>query len=195
MAQSFRAWLKTEPVPHTLLCSYEDAEDKKVKMGSTRSRLRDAESACKNAVRVEALDADGSTLRVWDNPEAPESSHDAEVIATPLPTAADQNMAMVTTIAKLLLEAGNAGAARHAEAYNQVFERYDALMTTISDRLQQFETIYQQMLLAKQEEIAEAAEEVNAAQEQIAASKPETSPNEAMVNTLLQGALMKMSQS
>lgn len=197
MAQSLRSWLKSEPVPHTLKCELEDGEEKTVRMGTARSRLRDAESACKGAVRVEALDADGATLRVWESPEA-EDSHTAQVIATPIAHgAADQNLVMLTTMARLLQEAGDAGAARHAEAYQQVFAQYATLMQTVSDRLQQFEGLWQQMLLQRQEEVEEAAEQVNAQAAEVAATaaNPTTSPNEQMVNTLLQGALMKMAST
>lgn len=194
MAQSLRNWLKSEPVPHSLKCEYEDDDDKIVRMGAARSRFRDAESACKGATRVEALDADGATLRVWESPES-EDARTAEVIARPLAPAGDQNLVMLTTMARLLQEAGDAGAARHAEAYQQVFAQYAALMQTVSDRLQQFESLWQQMLVQRQEEVEEAAEQVNEQAAAIQAVKPPESPNEQMVNTLLQGALMKMASS
>jgi hypothetical protein len=188
---SLRSFLKQEPVPALLVCEYadEDLEPKKVRLGESRSRYRDAELSCKGAVRVEALDADGNTLRVWETEDAPQQEASAVVTksaAAPTASGPDSQLHMLTTIARLLVEASDASATRHAEAYQLAYQQQALMVEVITTRLAQLETAWQQSLMVRAEEIDEAAEEAEAAREQQAPADP----NAQMITTLLQGAVM-----
>jgi hypothetical protein len=176
---SLRTFLKQTPVPALLVCGYAEDEDKRVKLGESRSKFRDAELSCKGAIRVEALDADGNTLRVWESDEAPAEQAAAVVKHT---TPANEQLNMLTAIARLLTEASDAAATRHAEAYRLAYEQQALLVNVMSTRLVQLENAWQQSLMVRAEELEEDA----AAQPE----PPATDPNTQMITTLLQGAVM-----
>lgn len=181
---SLRSFIKQAPAPFLLVCSYadEDADAKRVKLGETRSKYRDAELACKRAVRVEALDADGNTLRVWEADDAQLQEAEAVVTkaaSTPAMPAAqlNENVAMITQIARLLVEAGDAASNRQAEMFQSVINQQGQLMSLVFERLTQLEVAHQENLMARAEELEEqAAAEPDAAP---------TDPNAAMVAQLM----------
>lgn len=177
---SLRSFLKQTPVPVLLVCGYAEDEDKRVKLGESRSKFRDAELSCKGAIRVEALDADGNTLRVWESDEAP--AEQAAAVVKHAGAQPNEQLNMLTAIARLLTEASDAAATRHAEAYRLAYEQQALLVNVMSTRLVQLENAWQQSLMVRAEEL-----------EDDAASQPETpptDPNTQMITTLLQGAVM-----
>jgi hypothetical protein len=174
---SLRSFLKQTPVPVLLVCGYAEDEDKRVKLGESRSKFRDAELSCKGAIRCEALDADGNTLRVWESDEAPQEQAAAVVKHTGAQP--NEQLNMLTAIARLLTEASDAAATRHAEAYRLAYEQQALLVNVMSTRLVQLENAWQQSLMVRAEEDAAAQPET-----------PPTDPNTQMITTLLQGAVM-----
>lgn len=185
---SLKSFLKAEPVPAVLKVETEEGDERRVKMGTSRSRIRDAELACKGAVRVEALDAEGDTLRVWESEE--HATHEAgQAVKAAAPPAAGMTgqEAMMTTIARLLVEAGDSAASRQVDVMQLAFSQQAALMGMMSERLAQLERVWQETLMHRAEELDEEAEAL-ANTPPPAGEAP--SQSEQLVTTLLQGAVM-----
>jgi hypothetical protein len=137
---TLRAWLCRQPHPSSLLCALSDGGERKVRIGVSRSRWRDAEEACAGAVRVEALDEHGEVLRVIDLGE-PESSSTSS-------SPSSSEGAMLERFATLLAEASDKAAARHEAAYRLGFEHLSALVQVLSQRLTALEAAWQKALMA-----------------------------------------------
>jgi hypothetical protein len=184
---SLRAFLKLQPQPTLLACEYadDDREPRKIRVGEARTKFRDAERACAGAVRVEALDDEGALLRIWEADDAPqqEAAQAVKAHAAAAPTANNTEQ-MLTTIARLLVEAADSAATRQTEVLGIAFQQQAALTELMSNRLAQLEGVWQQSLMQRAEDLAE--DEANA---------PEPSsgsdPNAQMITTLLQGAVMQ----
>lgn len=107
---------------------------------------------------IEALDADGEaiasrTLELEDADDAPK--------APPPPPNADPMTVMVSglpTIVQLIVDAADASAARHADAYRLAFEQQLSLVKVLADRLHGLEKAYQAVLMNQATVQAEAAD-------------------------------------
>jgi hypothetical protein len=151
---NIRAWLRRHPHPHKVRT---DA-GKEILIGDGRSKWADAEAsiALLAPSSIEALDKDGSILRVCN------CAPDGELVDTnPEQTreAAAQKTARETefvTIAKLLNDAHDAGAKRHAEAYRESWDKLYDLVKTIADRLTSVERLYHREIDEKAKAVADA---------------------------------------
>lgn len=143
-----RDWLKIAPPPVRVVAQYGNGDERTVKIGSARSRWRDAESALDGAVRCEAIDRDDQVLRVWQ----------AEPAARVEPTvhaSAGNPMAMIAEIARLLVDAADRSAERHAEAYRLAYEQQGQVVSLVLSRLQSLETAWHEVVLSQRDDGAD----------------------------------------
>lgn len=164
-----RAWLQRAPQPATLRVYDAEGDSRPVRVGTGPQRWRDALSACQGAPRVDALDREGATLRTWT----------AEDDARPAP-AQGAGGAELVLIARLLAEAGDKGASRHARAYELAFDKQAELLNIIVGRLDSMEKLVAKLLV----ETASPPPPPPPAQD----------PTDQMAMTLLQGAMMAGAQ-
>lgn len=161
MQQSIRTFLKAQPQPFLLRAETVDGEERRVRINDSKSKWRDAENCVKGCVRVEAFDRDDNLLRTWEDESLLEQSQVSETVeqvtAAPAP-AADDKMAWLTGIAKLLVESADRSAERHAEAYRLAYEQQALLVQTVVQRNQALETAWHRLLMQQQEVLNAAAE-------------------------------------
>lgn len=151
---TLRQWLKIQPIPHKVRYERSDGSERTYKLNDSRSRMRDAENVLRGAVVCEALNADDETLRMWEcEPEGriPDAVNGG--VTNP--------MQMVTEISKLILEAGDRGAQRHAEAYQVAFEHQSRLLETVVNRLTALEEAYHDRVMAEGEPLPAPGESEN----------------------------------
>ena len=131
MAQTpLRHWLARTPCPRAIRCVLPEGEPVTIAIGATRKRWSDAESAVPpDASRVEALDASGAVLRAYsladgdDAPrERPAAPPAAMIPATPI------------ELARIVLDATDAGAKRHAAAYEATMGELVGLVRVIAEQ-------------------------------------------------------------
>ena len=131
MAQTpLRHWLARTPCPRAIRCVLPEGEPVTIAIGATRKRWSDAESAVPpDASRVEALDASGAVLRAYsladgdDAPrERPAALPAAMIPATPM------------ELARIVLDATDAGAKRHAAAYEATIDQVPVVSPVTSNR-------------------------------------------------------------
>jgi hypothetical protein len=146
-----------------------DGETQCVRFGTGRGRLDDAAGACRGAVRVDALDRENAVLRSWEPP--------APVVAGATPPGGLDSGALVQ-VARLLNEAGDKAAQRHARAYEMAFEKQAELLGIIVRRLDASERLVAQLLI----------ETVRGDQHAAEPAAPDAT--DAMAMQLLQGAIM-----
>jgi len=119
------------------------------------------ESMVKRGDKVEAYDAEGTLLRafVWDQGEVRHAG--IATTAVGIASVANEDARMVE-IARLLAEASDRGAERHAQAYQTAFSTMENLVNLVSNRLVAMETAWQRAMVAT----AEAQAAAVAAQQQ-----------------------------
>lgn len=122
-----RAFLSRAPVPRSVRVVLAEGEPVTIAVGANRKRWADVEGAiAPDAVRVEALDVHGAVMRAHvladaDDAPAPRSSASAAP-STPL------------ELARIVLEASDAGAKRHAAAYETTMRELVGLVRVIADQ-------------------------------------------------------------
>jgi hypothetical protein len=133
-ASPLRRWLRREPHPVRLRCDGRD-----VAVGTGNNKWRDTEDSvvALSPSKVEALDANGVLLRVYrlDGDEDEDKGAEEEKPKTEL-----------EAMARMLLEAHDAGAQRHAEAYALAFTKMVELVQILSTRLGGLETAWQRAM-------------------------------------------------
>ena len=171
-----RAWLQREPHPVRIRCTLSGGDEKTVRIGDSRSRWRDAAAACAGAVRLEAVNDAGETLRVLDlDGEGNEAAGKLAKLAAPA-----GGESQLAELGRIISEAADASALRHAEAYRLAYEQQALLVGVLSQRLQALERAWHRLLMSSE------------------APSPDADPNAAdptqaiqaqMVMQLLSGAL------
>lgn len=143
---AFYSWVRRRPQPAALLLD-----------GKKKLLIEEGKHKWKNAIasleeldptRVEALDAEGNVIRVtqWGE-EGDEPASDAKEEASG---------SRDIDLARIVLEATDRGAARHAEAYALAFDKMYGLVDVLAKRLTSLESAWQ-TTLEKRAEALEAA--------------------------------------
>lgn len=153
MATSFRHWMQRQPHPATFRWTDEDGEERDIKLGIGRKKWSDVERITgPDPAFVEALDADGSTLRTFGEIEKPERSTNKELVE----------------LARIISDAHDKGAARCEGAYQLGFSNLVAITNAMSARLQMLEKVYTDLIMSQ---APEAEGGMDAIMEQIVASR------------------------
>lgn len=140
MATPLRRWLTKHPHPHTIRGWTTDDDTKQVKLGVARSRWLDAEAALADCYKLEALDADGNTLRVCELDGAEERAAQK----------GKSGSVELVELAKLLNDSADKSAERHEGAYRLAYEQQRLLVEVMSSRLAALEKAWHQLLMAQQ---------------------------------------------
>lgn len=148
-----RTWLSRTPQPSSLLVERLNGQPKPVRIGTSRSRWRDAESAVgDDYVRVEALDEKGALLRVLTSELAEEEAEKAA--AKP---AANENVEMLREFARLMTEACDRAVERQASMMTTAFEQLGGLVQLYAARNAMLEKAWHKLLVDSANAQAEAA--------------------------------------
>lgn len=126
---SLRRWLRRTPHPVKLRA---DGRDVAIATGTGMWARTEETIVALNPVKVEALDANGMVLRVLSL-DGTEEEEKEEVRA---------KESEVVSLARIIAEAHDAGAQRHAEAYRMAFGEFSRLVQTLTDRLTSLETAW-----------------------------------------------------
>jgi len=149
------SWLRRKPVPASLRLDGK----KTVLIGDGPKRWRDAIAAIEalGPSMIEAQSADGHVLRVTqiEAPDDDDDDDDAEPV-TPGPSVADAQRSRDIELASIIMEAGDRGARRHAEAYTLAFARQTELVQMLVDRLGGVENAWQESINQRAEDVANA---------------------------------------
>lgn len=145
---NFRAWLRRAPLPARLRV---DGRDVAIAQGPKPWVVTEETVRAMNGSRVEAIGPDGVCLRACtldeepaddaptsDAPSAPSSGTGNDVVVLALKILAD--------MPRVLSEAHDAGARRHAEAYSMAFRELTGLVTTLANRLGSLEVSWQKAM-------------------------------------------------
>lgn len=176
---SLRNWIAKQPTPSSIRVERADGEEKLVRVGVTRSKVRDAESAIGNdAVRCEALDESGAVLRVWES-DVERTSAKKEDAAKPAvcPTCGCSPVQFV----ELLAEGSDRSVGRHVEFVNLAFTQMGELLKLYAQRNAMLEKAWHKLLV----ESAEAQAEAAGAED----------PSNAIIGGIVQAALMPAPQA
>jgi len=130
---SLRHWLRRAPRPTRIRA---DAQEIQVPTSGHWVAQVEETIASLAPARVHALAADGSILRALEL----ERDDDAPSAPTPTTTTTTDNAAQLVQLGRLLLDASEAGAKRHAAAYELAFAKQTELLAIIANRLTALET-------------------------------------------------------
>ena len=182
MGINLKSWLRRKPEP---ACVRIDGK-KTVMIGDGPARWREALQTF-DALRptlLEALNDAGAVLRVTriepDEDEDEDEDTGGTAPTMPLPVAAPATasgtpLSELTQLAALIMEAGDRGALRHAEAYSLAFAKQTEILQIVADRMTATETAWQQTLANQAER-----------QQSIIDSIPETDAAGSAIGSLLQ---------
>ncbi len=144
MVSNVRSWLRRLPRPHAL-----KADGQEIAVGEGRSKWRDAENTIAElgAQKLEAFNAEGALLRICmlEPDGVPEEKED--------PFKDVKLQSREAEIAKLVLEATDRGALRHAEAYTIAFDKMASLVQFAMERASGLEVAWQTMLNQRAAEV------------------------------------------
>lgn len=170
---TLRAWLQREPHPVRIRCTLPGGDEKTVRIGESRSRWRDAAAACTGAIRLEAVNDAGETLRVLD-------AEEGENGGKTKPVAGGGGESQLAELGRIISEAADASAARHSDAYRLAYEQQALLVTVLSQRLQALERAWHRLLMSSEPPSGDG---------EAAAADPTQAMQMQMVQHLLAGAL------
>jgi len=182
MGINLKSWLRRKPEPS---CVRIDGK-KTVMIGDGPARWREALQTF-DALRptlLEALNDAGAVLRVTriepDEDEDEDEDTGGTAPTMPLPVAAPATasgtpLSELTQLAALIMEAGDRGALRHAEAYSLAFAKQTEILQIVADRMTATETAWQTTLANQAER-----------QQSIIDSIPETDAAGSAIGSLLQ---------
>lgn len=172
-ATPLRRWLRRHPQPARLRV---DARDVAVASGANQWAVTEESVLALNPSRVEALDANGVMLRAT----VLDGSADADD-AKPVAAAPESELAM---LARLIGEAHDAGARRHAEAYALAFAENTRLVQILANRLGSLETSWQKAMQHAANAQAQAVIAVSEAQ-----AAQSADPSDVAVHAMLAQAI------
>ncbi len=141
---NLKSWIRRKPVPVQLRVQTSAGERVLALETSGARRFAKAEQAvfALEATRVEALDEKGNVLRV--SQLEVESDEDDAPVKEAMPESDHAKMLML--FAKLLKEAADEAAQRHANAYEMAFSKQNELLALIAARLVGMEKGWQQAM-------------------------------------------------
>ncbi len=145
MAKKLASWLRRAKVPARVRVLDVEGNTKTYEMPPPSDGRRFARAAADlealSPTRLEAIDEQGNVLRVteWEVAGAADAGE--------LPTTNDPEYDRVYAMTRLIHEAADRGAQRHAEAYGQAFDRVCHLADLVSQRLQATELQAQRALV------------------------------------------------
>lgn len=153
-----RHFLSRAPVPRAVRAVLAEGEPVTIAIGPSRKRWSDAEGAIPpETIRLEALDANGAVMRslaIGEPDDAPP--------ARPGATTANAAPSTPLELARIVLDATDAGARRHAAAYEATMRELVGLVRIIADqhaaaqrRLAALESAYHRMVRAAPDAAAE----------------------------------------
>jgi len=163
---SLRAWLRRFPKPTTVKVELPDDEEKIVSIGMAKSWARDAELTIGPALKCEALDDEGRSLRVW------ECDSYETIIEDQKKPSHDPLSTSVERIAEIITTACDRAVQRHGEMVAKGFEHMAALVQVLGNRNAALEKAWQQLLFSQQQQQVEPDD-----------------PNNALMGTLVQLAM------
>lgn len=137
-----RRWLEKQPRPASVRGFEPDGEERAIRIGTQRSKFSDAEAALAGCVRAEALDADGAILRVCDLADG-EPMRSAGAGAGVGGAHTD-----IAQFARILADASDRAALRHADAYRLAYEQQVQLVSILSERLAGLEKAWHRLLMS-----------------------------------------------
>lgn len=144
---NLRRWLRREPRPSIIRA---DGRDVRVPTsGNVWASLEETLTAM-NPTRLEALDDSGALLR------AVQLEADDEPAAAAPAAPAGTSDAYLERLARIISDAHDAGAKRHADAYGLAFQENTKLVQLLAHRLSGLETAWSQAM----RQVAEAQQEV-----------------------------------
>lgn len=135
------------------------------------------------ATKVEALNEAGETLRTT-RVDVDESLDLEEAAAKRARDAEQDKQGQFVQIARLIQEANDAGAARHADAYSLAFDKMVGMVQILSDRMAGLESAWQGTLESRAVELQNATPEAE-----------EVDPAGAAIGTLIQMAAARDSRA
>lgn len=174
---TMRAWLQRDPQPTRIRCALPGGDEKTVRIGDSRSRWRDAAASCAGAVRLEAFNDAGESLRVWEE----EGGGDDAGAAARGKKGPESSLA---ELGRIIAEAADASAQRHADAYRLAYEQQALLVNVLSQRLQALERAWHRLLMSETGRTETGEADPNADPSNLLNAQ-----NVQMVATLLAGAL------
>lgn len=135
-----RRWLRRTPQPAKLRL---DGTEISVPKGGNKWQVAADSVVALGGERLEALDATGAVLRVLALGDDDDTS---TVAPAPIASHHQQPLSDVVLLARLLAEASDAGARRHAEAYSLAFTKMAGLVETFASRLSLLENAWQKAM-------------------------------------------------
>lgn len=157
--RTIRSWLKIEPHPDRVRMTNREGDDRVIRIGMSKSKWRDAEQALKDAVKCEALDSEGSILRVWED--------DAGIVAVQQTAIANESKTELAELARIITESNDAAVGRLVEIIQAALGANAALVHTLSERNRQLETAWQKLLQQVNKDAPEGAATVLGINEQL----------------------------
>lgn len=145
---NLKSWLRRVPQPQKLRCDGK----KTVLVGQGKNKWRDALITIEGLQPslLEALDGDDAVIRATQL----QGDDDDEGGAKPVDAKDDDQL---SRIARIVLEATDAGAKRHAEAYQLAFQENTKLVALLADRMSKLEGAWQTTLENRAAELAAGA--------------------------------------
>jgi hypothetical protein len=143
-ASSLRRWLRRQPQPTRLRV---DGRDVAIATGANHWAVTEETLRSLNPSRIEAIGEAGVMLRAMslDRADADDET------ATPARSETE-----LTTLARIIADAHDAGARRHAEAYQMAFSENTQLVTILATRLGHLESAWQEAMQAAAQAQADA---------------------------------------
>lgn len=177
MSASLRRWLRRQPHPARLRV---DGRDVAIATGAKMWLVTEESVLALNPSRVEAIDANGVMLRalILDRDDDAEEDDDAEK---------DKGGTDLVQLARLIAEAHDAGARRHAEAYSLAFSENTKLVHILAQRLGGLETAWQKAM----QQSAQANANALALAAEAAAAQSDGDPAGQAIGAMLASALAR----
>ena len=172
-ASSLRRWLRRAPQPVKLRV---DGRDVAIATGANQWAVTEESVLALSPSRIEAIDANGVCLRAmqFDRDEDDKDDKDDK-------DKGDAGKTELVLLARLLAEAHDAGARRHAEAYALAFAENTHLVQILAERLSGLESAWQKAM----QETAKAQASAVLAQAQQSDNDPAGAAIGAMLTTAL----------
>ena len=145
---NLRRWLRREPRPHHFR-----ADGRDVALPATGNVWAQLEETIVSLSpsKLEAVAADGSLLRAVD------LAGDDDQAAQLVPAPTTERAGELASIARMISEAHDAGARRHAQAYELAFARHTELVAILAQRLSGLESAWQRAMQQMAQLQADAA--------------------------------------
>lgn len=145
-ASSLRRWLRRHPHPARLRV---DGRDLAIASGANHWATTEESVIALTPTKIEAIGDNGVCLRAMTMGDGDDGAPDAAA-------ATSKSETEITVLARLIGEAHDAGARRHAEAYSLAFSENTKLVQILAARLGGLETAWQQAMMQTAQAHADA---------------------------------------